>query len=127
MRRSTGCLRLACGTTGGRNCLANLARIAALTVVRLNLLEFSISLDRLRRSARRFHAPVDLSWPGLVDSSISFLTARFVKCRANAKERTAQSAHFQRLGNCREFTYRFMAGKLVRLLPYPHCERIGPV
>ena len=85
MRRSRGCLRLACGTTGGRNCLANLARIAALTVVRLNLLEFSISLDRLRRSARRFHAPVDLWWPGLVDSSISFLTARFVKCRRMPK------------------------------------------
>src|SRR2546429_3874793 len=125
MRRFRGCLRLACGPTGGRNCLANLARIAALTVVRLNLLEFSISLDRLRRSAQRFHAPVDLWWPGLVDSSISFLTARFVKCRANAKERTAQSAHFQRLGNCREFTYCFMAGNMFQLLQLRHFGRIG--
>jgi hypothetical protein len=58
-RRSTGflagCLRLGCGTTLGRNRLANRARIAELLGVRLNLLEIRISFYQLRRKALQLH------------------------------------------------------------------------
>ena len=121
-----GCLRLTCGTTGGRNCLANLARTTALTVVRRNLLEFSISFDRSRRSARRFHVPAGRACPGLVVSSAFFLTARVVKCRANTRQRAVQSAHFRQLGNCWEFTCCFMAGNWFRSERQRSYEEIGP-
>lgn len=68
-----GCWRLGCGTTGGRNCLANRARSTVLLVVRLNLLEFWISFDHRGRKARKSHAPVGRPCAGLVHSSIFFL------------------------------------------------------
>ncbi len=67
-----GCWRLGCGTTVGRNSLANSARSTVLLIVRLNLLEFWISFDQLGREAREFHAPVDSSCAGLADPSIFF-------------------------------------------------------
>ena len=54
--------------------VANLARITALTFVRLNLLEFSISFDRLRRSARRNVNEADCDDCALIIPGINNIT-----------------------------------------------------
>jgi hypothetical protein len=54
--------------------------------------------------SQKSHAPVGCSCVPPFDSPVSLPTARALTCSASAKERSAQSTPYQRLGNCPEFT-----------------------
>lgn len=93
-----GCLRLHCGTTGGRNWLANRIRSNALHGVRLNLLEILlVSFQQMihYRSALTLESS---GAPELPHFASHCSNDALGNCRGRAKPRAAQLAYFQCLG-----------------------------
>lgn len=94
--------------------MANRANDAALSEVRLNLLEFQFFYLPCDEGLAISHRDAQsICRPG--NPSVNSRAARIVKCRASTKERPPQSAHYQWFGNRLNFTSCFMPGNWFEL------------